>query len=56
MSETTSPATPAPRVSRPLLFVAGLGAVLLAATVGLWAHYGAAVFYETIVAGLAACF
>jgi hypothetical protein len=29
--------------------------VLLAATVALWAHYGTAVFFETIVAGIAAC-
>jgi hypothetical protein len=27
-----------------------------AATLALWAHYGTAVFYETIVAGLNACF
>ena len=30
-------------------------AVLLAATVALWVHYGTAVFYEMIVAGIAAC-
>jgi hypothetical protein len=38
------------------LIVAGVAGVLLAATVALWAHYGSAVFYEMIVAGLAACF
>jgi hypothetical protein len=41
----------------PLVWVlcAVLGLVL-AATVGLWAHYGTAVFFETIRAGIAACF
>jgi hypothetical protein len=29
--------------------------LLLAGTVALWAHYGTAVFYETILAGIAAC-
>ena len=39
------------------LVVAGLvGVALLALTGMLWAHYGTAVFYETILAGLAACF
>ena len=38
--------------------VAALAAValVLVATVSLWAHYGTAVFYEIIVAGLNACF
>jgi hypothetical protein len=37
--------------------VLGLAAVslLLAGTVALWARYGAAVIYEMIVQGLAAC-
>jgi hypothetical protein len=40
----------------PLLVTAGVGiALLLAGTAALWAHYGTAVFYEMIVAGLAAC-
>ena len=43
-------------ISRPLLLVAAVAGVLLAGTVALWAHYGTAVFYEMIVAGLAACF
>jgi hypothetical protein len=30
-------------------------AILLVATVALWVRYGTAVFYEMIVAGLAAC-
>ena len=53
MSEITS--APAHRLSRPLVIIAaGLG-MLLAATLALWAHYGSAVFYETILAGIAAC-
>ena len=54
MSEITS--TPAPRLSRPLLAVSAIGAVLLGAASMLWVYYGTAVFYEMIVAGLAACF
>jgi hypothetical protein len=39
-----------------LLAAAGIVGVLLAGTVVLWAHYGTAVFFETIRAGLIACF
>jgi len=40
----------------PLLVAATLVGVLsLAATLALWTYYGTAVFYEMIVAGLAAC-
>ena len=43
--------------SRPVLFAVALGLGALAAgTVALWAHYGTAVFYETILAGINACF
>ncbi|HWF96392.1 MAG TPA: hypothetical protein VG291_15660 [Xanthobacteraceae bacterium] len=46
-----------PRFSRPLaVVVTAVVVLLLAGTVALWAHYGTAVFYETILAGLAACF
>ena len=41
--------------SRPLMLVAAAAGIVLAATVALWAHYGTAVFYEMIVAGIAAC-
>jgi hypothetical protein len=34
----------------------GLVAVLLTAALLLWANYGTAVFFETIAAGIAACF
>lgn len=43
-------------MSRPLLAVAGAVACLLAGTVALWAHYGTAVFFETIRAGFISCF
>jgi hypothetical protein len=42
-------------VSRPLILIAALAGIMLAGTVALWAHYGTAVFYEMIVAGIAAC-
>jgi hypothetical protein len=35
---------------------AGLGALLLVATLALWFHYGTTVFFETIAAGFASCF
>jgi hypothetical protein len=54
MSDSTT-ALP-PRSSRPLLIVGVAVGLVLAGTVALWAHYGTAVFYEMIVAGLAACF
>jgi hypothetical protein len=41
---------------RPALAAAAGSAVLLAGTVLLWAHYGTTVFFETIRAGLVACF
>jgi hypothetical protein len=45
------------RASRPVLLVLGvLAGALAAATAALWAHYGTAVFYETILAGINACF
>jgi hypothetical protein len=42
--------------SRPVLLVGVVAAVLIGATLALWAHYGAVVFFEIIAAGLAACF
>ena len=42
--------------ARPVLAAAAaVVIILLASTLVLWAHYGTAVFYEMIVAGLAAC-
>jgi hypothetical protein len=54
MSDSTT-AMP-PRSSRLLLIIGAAVGLVLAGTVALWAHYGTAVFYEMIVAGLAACF
>jgi hypothetical protein len=46
-----------PRLAaRPFLLVGAVAAVLIGATLVLWAHYGAVVFFEIIAAGLAACF
>ena len=41
---------------RPLLLVGAVAAVLIVATLALWANYGTAVFFEIIAAGIAACF
>jgi hypothetical protein len=49
VSATTSP------LSRPLLIIAAVVGILLAGTVALWAHYGTAVFFEMVAAGIAAC-
>lgn len=57
---STQPASPAigsPRaVSALAVAGAGLGAALLLGTLALWFHYGTAVFFETIAAGIAGCF
>jgi hypothetical protein len=46
-----------PTLPRPaMLAIAAAVGALIAATVALWAHYGSAVFYEMLLAGLAACF
>jgi hypothetical protein len=42
-------------VSRATLIAAGVAIVLVALTGALWVHYGTAVFYEMIVAGIALC-
>ena len=46
----------APRLSAPIILGAGALGLLLAGTILLWAHYGTAVFFEMIRAGLVACF
>lgn len=57
---STQPVSPAigPPRAVPALAVAGagLGAALLLGTLALWFHYGTAVFFETIAAGIAGCF
>jgi hypothetical protein len=35
---------------------AGFAAALLLGALGLWYHYGTAVFFEMIASGIAACF
>lgn len=42
--------------SRPLVLVALLLGAMLAATFGLWAYHGTAVFFEIVRAGWIACF
>ena len=45
--------------ARPLIMMAMMAAAIacvLAGTAWLWAHYGTAVFFETIRAGFIACF
>lgn len=42
--------------SAPLIAAGAFFGVLVAAAVAMWIHYGTAVFYEMIVAGIAACF
>lgn len=45
-----------PLMTRPFLLIGAVAVVLIAATLVLWAHYGTAVFFEIIAAGIAACF
>ena len=42
-------------VSRPLMLVALSAGVMVAATLGLWAYYGSAVFFEMVRTGWMAC-
>lgn len=50
------PASSQPDPSWLLLLLALLGGVLLALTIGLWAHFGSTVFFEVVRTGWAACF
>jgi hypothetical protein len=45
-----------PRLSGSLFVTCALIAVALIGTGALWAHYGTAVFFETVRAGFTACF
>jgi len=50
-------APPHGRVAQMIVWgAAGLGAVVLAGAATLWFHYGTAVFFEMIAAGISACF
>ena len=56
MSEDVSfPNAVAPRRAA-IALAAGVMGFVLAGTIALWAHYGTAIFFETIRAGLVACF
>ena len=58
MEPTIPESVSTPRLAaRPAVIVLAVtGALLAGSALALWAHYGTAVFYEMIVAGLAACF
>jgi len=45
-----------PPLSRPLLAFGAFFAVMVAATLALWAYFGTSVFFEMIRAGFIACF
>lgn len=45
----------APAWTQPLVIVGGTLGFLAAGTLALWAHFGTVVFYEMMLAGLAAC-
>jgi hypothetical protein len=51
-----SNAVSSPKLRASTIALAGGGGALLAVAVALWAQYGSAVFYETILAGFSACF
>jgi hypothetical protein len=57
MGETSVRTTARPLgVPRPVIAVAaGIVAALLIATAAMWLHYGTAVFYEIVTAGIAMC-
>lgn len=41
---------------RPWLLLAVLGGAVMAGTLGLWAYYGTAVFFEIVRTGWVSCF
>jgi hypothetical protein len=53
-----SPSIQPPRRIAQAIVMGGaiMGVVVVAAALGLWFHYGTAVFFETIAAGISACF
>lgn len=53
----TAPASAQGKVASAIAWgAAGLGALALLGAGALWFHYGTAVFFETIAAGVSACF
>jgi hypothetical protein len=55
MSENAANADTMPNRAAIFVVAAVVGGIL-AGTIWLWAHYGTAIFFETIRAGLVACF
>ncbi len=52
-----APTRPQARVASAIAWgAAGLGALALLGAAALWFHYGTAVFFEMIAAGISACF
>ena len=47
---------PARTLAWPVTVIGAAVCLMLAGTIALWAHYGTAVCFEMIRAGLAACF
>ena len=45
-----------PSRTRPLLLLAVLGGAIMAGTLGLWAYFGTAVFFEIVRTGWVSCF
>jgi len=55
--EMISAARPQSRAGSIIVWsAAGLGGVIVLAAVALWVHYGTAVFFEMIAAGISVCF
>jgi hypothetical protein len=52
------PVVLSPRRVAPAIVVGGavLGAAVMLVALGLWSHYGTAVFFEMIASGISACF
>jgi hypothetical protein len=48
--------TPGRTVRVATIALAAACGLLVAGAAALWAHYGTAVFYETVIAGINACF
>ncbi|HSP51149.1 MAG TPA: hypothetical protein VLN61_13420 [Pseudolabrys sp.] len=44
------------KLLQPLLILTFICGLIVAATLGLWAYYGTAVFFEIVRAGWVACF
>jgi hypothetical protein len=55
--EMISAARPQSRAATIIVWsAAGLGGLAVLGAAALWVHYGTAVFFEMIAAGIAACF